>query len=103
MLVRMLDNHNPKLGQVHLIRNGRPQSLVVCAAGTSANIMGGIKKKKTKRGIEHHKHSLEQTLEAPETYGVRVSDSQSACPLRRRDFFREFHRCNMMLSCADQD
>ena len=35
--------------------------------------MGGIKKKKAKRGIEHHKRSLEETLEAPETYGVRVS------------------------------
>ena len=35
--------------------------------------MGGIRKKKTKRGVEHHKQSLEQTLEAPETYGVRVS------------------------------
>lgn len=35
--------------------------------------MGGIKKKRTKRGIEHHKRSLEETLEAPETYGVRVS------------------------------
>lgn len=34
--------------------------------------MGGIRKKKTKRGVEHHKQSLEQTLEAPETYGVRV-------------------------------
>lgn len=34
--------------------------------------MGGIRKKKTKRGIEHHKQNLEQTLEAPETYGIRV-------------------------------
>ena len=37
--------------------------------------MGGIKKKKAKRGIEHHKRSLEETLEAPETYGVRVSEA----------------------------
>lgn len=34
--------------------------------------MGGIRKNKTKRGVEHHKQSLEQTLEAPETYGIRV-------------------------------
>lgn len=38
--------------------------------------MGGIKKKKAKRGIEHHKRSLEETLEAPETYGVRVSEAR---------------------------
>ena len=38
--------------------------------------MGGIKKKKAKRGIEHHKHSLEETLE--ETYGVRVSEALRA-------------------------
>ncbi len=43
-------------------------------------IMGGIKKKKIKRGIEHHKRSLEETLEAPETYGVRVSESDSRLP-----------------------
>lgn len=36
------------------------------------NNMGGIRKKKTKRGVEHHKQNLEQTLEAPETYGIRV-------------------------------
>ena len=40
--------------------------------------MGGIKKKKAKRGIEHHKRSLEETLEAPETYGVRVSEASRA-------------------------
>ncbi len=42
-------------------------------------IMGGIKKKKVKRGIEHHKRSLEETLEAPETYGVRVSEASPDC------------------------
>lgn len=43
--------------------------------------MGGIKKKKAKRGIEHHKRSLEETLEAPETYGVRVSEAPRATDL----------------------
>ncbi|KAL3141390.1 hypothetical protein ABBQ32_004967 [Trebouxia sp. C0010 RCD-2024] len=42
--------------------------------------MGGIKKKKAKRGIEHHKRSLEETLEAPETYGVRTKTR----PAKRR-------------------
>ena len=35
--------------------------------------MGAAKKRSANRGIEHHKQSLQETLDAPETYGVRVS------------------------------
>lgn len=60
--------------------------------------MGGLKKKKAKRGIEHHKRSLEETLEAPETYGVRVSEGTSCEQLPPA--FSGVKQCLRCIGCA---
>lgn len=67
--------------------------------------MGGIKKKKAKRGIEHHKRTLEETLEAPETYGVRVSEALRAKDATDLDTLvpRLQQPCAEHCACADED
>lgn len=67
--------------------------------------MGGIKKKKAKRGIEHHKRSLEETLEAPETYGVRVSEALRAKDATALDILAPHSQqtCAEQSACADED
>ena len=66
-------------------------------------IMGGLKKKKVKRGIEHHKRSLEETLEAPETYGVRVSEANPGCLRPPVAPCAKFQKYSMFNICADKD
>ena len=66
--------------------------------------MGGIRKKKAKRGIEHHKRSLEETLEAPETYGVRVSEALcERCDILSHIVLHSQQICANRSACADED